>query len=74
MMTHLIMDSFTKEGVPWLLPVPIKFGFPPLKVFRITTGKKFETLIIFPGLLALNIWLISSHYHQILTLLKQHLQ
>jgi inner membrane protein len=31
MFSHLVMDSFTKEGVPWLLPIPIKFGVPPLK-------------------------------------------
>src|ERR1700759_4904064 len=56
MLSHLVMDSFTKEGVPWLLPVPFKFGFPPLKKFRITTGHFAETLVVFPGLIALDIW------------------
>lgn len=72
MLSHLLMDTFTKEGVPWLLPVPVKFGFPPLKSLRLTTGKKVETLIVFPGLLALILWLMSSHYHQILLLLHRH--
>ena len=27
--SHLIMDSFTQEGVPWLFPIPFRFGFPP---------------------------------------------
>ena len=73
MITHLIMDSFTKEGVPWLLPIPIKFGFPPLKNLRITTGKKMETLLVFPGLLALAVWLFVSHYHKLLVLFNHHL-
>ena len=45
MISHLVMDTFTKEGVPWLLPIPIKFGFPPLKSLRITTGKWAENLV-----------------------------
>ncbi len=73
MLSHLVMDTLTKEGVPWLLPVPIKFGLPPLKSLRITTGKKLETLVVFPVLLALTIWLIASHYHQLLLLFKYHL-
>src|SRR5580704_1270200 len=44
MLSHLVMDTFTKEGVPWLLPLPFKFGFPPLKAWRITTGKAIEKL------------------------------
>src|SRR6266480_1366317 len=36
--SHLVMDTFTKEGVPWLLPLPFKFGIPPVKDLRVTTG------------------------------------
>jgi inner membrane protein len=61
--SHLVMDTFTKEGVPWLLPLPYKFGLPPVKDLRITTGKFVENLIIFPGLLAFDVWLIAHHYH-----------
>lgn len=60
--SHLIMDTLTKEGVPWLLPLPFKFGFPPLKSWRVTTGKKVETLIIFPLLITITVWLCTSHY------------
>lgn len=45
MASHLVMDSFTKEGVPWLLPLPIKFGLPPIKAWRVTTGKLGEGII-----------------------------
>lgn len=73
MISHLIMDSFTKEGVPWLLPVPIKFGFPPLKRLRITTGKLVEKLGIFPALLIFNAIWYASHYQRILEILHRHL-
>lgn len=60
--SHLVMDTFTKEGVPWLLPIPVKFGFPPIKAFRITTGKGVENFIVFP-LLALALFaVIATHY------------
>lgn len=60
--SHLIMDSFTREGVPWLLPIPIKFGFPPVRQLRIVTGKKVELLIVFPLIAVALIWLCSEHY------------
>jgi len=60
--SHLVMDSFTKEGVPWFLPIPFKIGFPPLRKFRITTGKSVEALIIFPGLLLIAIVLFARNY------------
>ena len=73
LVSHLIMDTFTKEGVPWLLPFPTKIGLPPVKQFRITTGKHVETLLVFPALLFLDIWLCTSHYGQIIAFLHQHI-
>lgn len=72
--SHLFMDSFTKEGVPWLLPIPVKFGFPPVKKLRITTGKSIETLIVFPGLLIFNLLFYWANYNQILTLLHKYIK
>lgn len=72
MVSHLIMDSFTKEGVPWLLPIPIKFGFPPVKKFRITTGKWGENLIVFPLLLAAACAIVGLHYHEFYALFHQY--
>jgi inner membrane protein len=66
LVSHLIMDTLTKEGVPWLLPIPIKFGLPPIKAFRVTTGKGVENFLIFPGLILVNIFLCSHYYPQIL--------
>ncbi|MGC1176643.1 MAG: metal-dependent hydrolase [Candidatus Saccharimonadales bacterium] len=73
MLSHLVMDTLTKEGVPWLLPIPIKFGLPPLKRLRITTGQAVENFVVFPGLLALNAWLYFVNYHQLLDILRHHL-
>lgn len=68
MVSHLVMDSFTKEGVPWLLPVPIKFGIPPLRRLRVTTGKAGENFFIFPVVLIILIVLCSANYYDLLEL------
>lgn len=68
-LSHLVMDSFTKEGVPWLLPLPFKIGFPPTKALRITTGKTFETLLVFPGLIVISGLLLATHYSYLIQLL-----
>lgn len=70
MVSHLVMDSFTKEGVPWLLPVPIKFGFPPVRRLRITTGKAIENFIVLPGLVLLSGWYIAVHYNDVVAMLR----
>jgi inner membrane protein len=73
MVSHLVMDMFTKEGVPWLLPIPVKFGIPPIRAFRITTGKKMETLVVLPVLLLTNLWIFHTNYPAILAYVH-HLQ
>lgn len=64
--SHLIMDSFTQEGVPWLFPVPLRLGIPPFRFMRIKTGGIFEKSFVFPMLLICNIYLIYSNYHKLL--------
>lgn len=73
MISHLIMDSFTKEGVPWLLPIPIKFGFPPLRKFRITTGKGIENFIVLPLMVGILIVLCISFYPDLLDLVHKRI-
>jgi inner membrane protein len=68
--SHLVMDTLTKEGVPWLLPLPIKFGFPPIKSLRITTDHWVENWVVFPLLVIFNVWFYFDHYKQILYTLK----
>jgi len=55
------MDLFTKEGIPLLLPIPVKFGFPPIKSLRMTTGKLAEKGV-FVALLAFDIWFFTANY------------
>ena len=67
------MDSFTKEGVPWLLPIPIKFGFPPLRRLRITTGKGIEKFIIFPLLIVAIVGLSTAYYPDLIDLIDKRM-
>ncbi len=71
--SHLIMDSLTKEGVPWLLPLPFKFGFPPIRRLRVTTGKWIENVIVLPVLIAFTTWLCATHYSTLAELIQHHL-
>jgi inner membrane protein len=73
MFSHLVMDTFTKEGVPWFLPIPLKLGLPPIKDLRITTGKAVETWIVFPALLVFNAYWYDTHYLKLLSLLRRHI-
>lgn len=73
MVSHLVMDTLTKEGVPWLLPIPIKFGLPPLRRLRITTGKSMEKFVVFPGLLLFNAIFLAHNYQRLLSILQKHI-
>lgn len=69
--SHVVMDMFTKEGVPLLLPLPIKIGIPPVRRFRLTTGKWVEHILVFPCLLVFNgVW-FAVHYQEILEILRR---
>lgn len=60
--SHLITDSLTTEGVPWLFPIPFRFGFPPLKFTRIKTGGVLEKAVVFPALLLFNAYIVYLNY------------
>lgn len=62
--SHLIMDSFTRDGVPWLFPIPIHFGIPPFRALRMKTGGFLEKSVIFPVLLFINAFIFYT-YHKI---------
>jgi inner membrane protein len=71
--SHLIMDSLTKDGVPWLFPLPVRFGFPPFEFLRFTTDKLGEKIIIFPGLLLANGVLVYFNYSKFVDLFTRYL-
>lgn len=72
--SHLLMDIFTKEGIPLLFPLAVKFGIPPLKTFRVKTGGVVEKLIIFPLLLLINAYVFYSQYGKILYFLHHQIK
>jgi len=69
MISHLVLDSFTKEGIPLLLPLPISFGIPPIRRLRMVTGKKLEKLFVFPGLILSSVIIFSLYTSTFLDLL-----
>lgn len=56
-LSHLLLDSLTVEGVPWLYPWGRYFGLPPWSAIRIRTGSLAEQLVVVPGLLLYIGWL-----------------
>ena len=72
--SHLIMDLFTRDGLPVLFPIPIRFGIPPLKFLRMKTGGIVEKSFIFPGLLLINAYLVYTHYHKFLDFIQHHIK
>lgn len=72
--SHLVMDTISRDGVPWLFPIPIRFGFPPLRFLRMKTGGFLEKTAVFPGLILLNIWIYYSYYYRFLEILKSYIK
>ncbi len=68
--THLFMDMLTRDGIPLLFPIPVKFGIPPIKSMRPKTGGLFEKILVFPGLILINGLLVYGNYEKLLTFLK----
>ena len=69
MISHLVMDTFTKEGVAWLLPIPVQFGFLPFKALRITTGQWIENFVVIPALGVAIIYVLSHNYAHMVAIL-----
>lgn len=72
--SHLVMDTLTRDGVPWLFPIPIRFGFPPLAFLRMKTAGLIEKSFVFPGLMILNVYIFYTHYGQALAFLHEYIK
>lgn len=68
--SHLLLDGFTEEGLPLFWPIPWKIGFPPIASWRIKTGKWFEKLVVFPGIIAYIVFFVSNNGEMVRNLLK----
>jgi len=60
--SHLFMDMLSRDGVPWLFPIPLHFGIPPFRALRMKTGGLLEKSVIFPGLIFLNVYVVYANY------------
>ncbi len=69
-LSHMIADSLTKEGLPLLFPIPWKFGIPPIKALRVTTGSWVENFVVLPGVGIYLLWFIWIHQVEILFLFR----
>ena len=72
--SHLISDTFTHSGVPWLFPIPIKLGIPPIKALRFHTGSFVEKGIVFPGLILLNMYIFYAYHKEIIEFLRTNIK
>lgn len=70
LLSHILSDSFTEEGVPLLFPFKFRFGFPPISSWRIKTGKWFEKYVLFPSVLAFLIWFVTVNQKTVVGILK----
>lgn len=59
---HCLGDSLTESGCPFLFPLPIAgetwYEIRPPKVFRLRTGKKVETRLVFPIFVVVGVLLV----------------
>ncbi len=68
--SHLIADSLTEEGIPLLFPFKFTFGFPPVKPWRMKTGKWFENLVVYPSVVAYLFIFIAENKDKLLDLIR----
>jgi len=62
LISHILLDALTEEGVPLFFPFKFKIGFPPISSWRIKTGRWFEKYVIFPAIILYSVYLISSYF------------
>lgn len=72
--SHLLMDSFTRDGVPWLFPIPLNLGIPPFKALRMKTGGFLEKSVIFPLLFFINAYLFYVYHTKFLDFLHHYIK
>jgi len=74
LLSHLVTDSMTKEGIPLFFPFPFDFGIPPFRFLRITTGKILEKSFVYPGLMLLNGYWFYSYSARYLDFLRHYVK
>jgi inner membrane protein len=46
LISHLVADALTRDGIPLLWPIKWNFGFPPFKFLRMKTGGWIELYVV----------------------------
>lgn len=72
--SHLVMDTISRDGVPWLFPIPIRLGLPPIRFLRMKTGGLLEKSFVFPVLILANIWIYYTYYYRFLEIIKWYIK
>ena len=72
--SHLVMDTISRDGVPWLFPIPIRLGLPPIRFLRMKTGGLLEKSFVFPALILVNIWIFYTYYDRFLEIIKWYIK
>ncbi len=72
--SHLIMDTFTRDGVAWFFPIPIHIGIPPFKALRMKTGGFLEKSVVFPVFLFINAYILYTHQKVFLDFLHHYIK
>lgn len=58
---HLVADSLTIGGVPWLYPNPTRIGFPPDRNMRFRTGSAMEPIVVIAVCLLVAAGIVTGH-------------
>lgn len=72
--SHLLMDMPTKEGIPLFWPLKLKIGIPPFRFLRIRSGHFVENFIIFPGFCLLILYLLFTNQVKVLDFLHNYIR
>lgn len=68
-LSHLVADTMTDRGVPWLWPLPWHVGIPPgPDALRITTGSTVERRLLLPALSVFTV-VLWARYWQVFRLI-----
>lgn len=67
--SHLVGDAITREGIPLFFPIKWKFGIPPIAKLRFVTGNWFENFIVLPLIAVYIVWFVNDHQESFLKIL-----
>jgi inner membrane protein len=58
---HLVADSLTEGGVPWLWPSHLRLGFPPNRKWRFKSGSAAEPVVVVGVCIVVILAVVTQH-------------